>query len=84
MRELENAIERAVVLARGEEITPEDLLLEQLAPSDPPAAAGSDGTLQECLDRAAAQRIRAALTAAGGNRVDAARRSASNARRCIA
>ena len=38
-----------------------------------PAAAGSDGTLQESLDRAAAARIRAALTAAGGNRVEAAR-----------
>jgi DNA-binding NtrC family response regulator len=72
VRELENAVERAVVLARGEEITPEDLLLEQLA-LGPPAAAGSDGTLQASLDRAAAARIRAALSAAGGNRVEAAR-----------
>ena len=68
MRELENAVERAVVLARGETIEPEDLLLEERAA--PPAA---DGTLQESLDRAAATRIRAALAAAGGNRAEAAR-----------
>ena len=74
MRELENAVERAVVLARGEEVSPEDLLLEQLG--EPPAAGATalgDGTLQECLDDAAAGRIRAALAAAGGNRVEAAR-----------
>ena len=71
VRELENAVERAVVLARGAEITPDDLLLEPL--TQPPAAGSADGTLQDCLDRAAAARIRAALAAAGGNRVDAAR-----------
>ena len=71
VRELENAVERAVVLARGAEITPEDLLLAETAtgtPLPPPA----EGTLQECLDRAAAARIRAALAAAGGNRAAAA------------
>jgi DNA-binding NtrC family response regulator len=74
VRELENAVERAVVLAREEQITPEDLLLEQLppAPSADTAMTGS-GTLQDCLDDAAAARIRAALAAAGGNRVEAAR-----------
>ena len=72
MRELENAVERAVVLARGEEITPEDLLLEQL-PETAPAAIGPGGTLQDSLDRAAAARIAAALSAAGGNRIEAAR-----------
>jgi DNA-binding NtrC family response regulator len=70
VRELENAIERAVVLARGPTITPEDLLLEQARPSDAPVA---DGTLQDCLDAAAAARIRAALAAAGGERTAAAR-----------
>jgi DNA-binding NtrC family response regulator len=70
VRELENAIERAVVLARGTTITPEDLLLEQLRGADTHAA---DGTLQECLDAAAAARIRAALAAAGGERTAAAR-----------
>jgi DNA-binding NtrC family response regulator len=71
VRELENAIERAVVLARGDAITREDLLLEEQA-APPPTGAG-DGTLQDCLDRTAAARIRAALAAAGGNRLDAAR-----------
>ncbi len=70
VRELENAIERAVVLARGERITPEDLLLETGATAVPGAG---DGTLQECLDRAAAARIRGALEAAGGQRAEAAR-----------
>jgi len=70
VRELENAIERAVVLTRGPTITPEDLLLEQpRTPGAPPA----DGTLQDCLDAAAAARIRAALAAADGERTAAAR-----------
>jgi DNA-binding NtrC family response regulator len=71
VRELENAVERAVVLARAERITPEDLLLEQSTGGAP--AAPLDGTLQECLDRAAAARVRAALDAAKGQRADAAR-----------
>ncbi|MFN8642888.1 MAG: sigma-54 dependent transcriptional regulator [Candidatus Binatia bacterium] len=70
VRELENAIERAVVLARGHEITPEDLLLEE-APAARTVTA-HEGTLQDCLDRAAAERIRAALAAAGRNRAAAA------------
>jgi len=74
VRELENAMERAVVLARGDEITPEDLLLEQLhAAPTADAGAGDAATLQDYLDGAAAMRIRAALSAAGGNRVEAAR-----------
>ena len=75
VRELENVMERAVVLARGDTITPEDLLLEQtLGPSAAQRpAVDTSGTLQECLDRAAEARIRAALEAAQGQRVDAAR-----------
>ncbi|HEY8516513.1 MAG TPA: sigma-54 dependent transcriptional regulator [Candidatus Binatia bacterium] len=76
VRELENVIERAVVLARGDVIQPEDLLLEQTlaVPSAAASAeAANEGTLQECLDRAAAARIRAALEAAHGSRVEAAR-----------
>jgi DNA-binding NtrC family response regulator len=69
VRELENAVERAAVLAAGEAIGPEDLLLEPRAPGVPSAA----GTLQEHLDRAAAERIQAALAATGGRRADAAR-----------
>jgi DNA-binding NtrC family response regulator len=70
VRELENAVERAVVLARGDTITPEDLLLE------PPAEgtrALAEGSLQETIDRAAAARVEAALRASGGNRAEAAR-----------
>ena len=75
VRELENVMERAVVLARGDAIVPEDLLLEQtLGPSTAQrAAVDTSGTLQECLDRAAEARIRAALEAAQGQRVEAAR-----------
>jgi two-component system NtrC family response regulator len=75
VRELENVMERAVVLARADAITPEDLLLEQtLAPATASRTAiDTSTTLQECLDRAAEARIRAALEAAHGQRVEAAR-----------
>src|SRR6185295_572054 len=71
VRELENAVERAVVLARGDEITPEDLLLEDAATAAP---SSGERTLQEALDHATAERIRAALTASGGQRNETARR----------
>jgi DNA-binding NtrC family response regulator len=71
VRELENAVERAVVLARHAVVTPEDLLLEQGTRGPRPAA--SDGTLQEAMDAAAVARIRAALAAAGGERTAAAK-----------
>jgi DNA-binding NtrC family response regulator len=72
VRELENAIERGVVLARGEDIEPEDLLLHETTTRSDVAAPG-DGTLQDALDAAAAERIRAALRRAGDNRAEAAR-----------
>src|SRR5437870_510320 len=68
-RALANAVERAVALARGDTIVPEDLLLEERVGAGPAA----DGTLQDALDRAAATRIRAALDGAGGQRAEAAR-----------
>ncbi|HXJ33063.1 MAG TPA: sigma-54 dependent transcriptional regulator [Candidatus Eisenbacteria bacterium] len=71
VRELENAIERAVVLARDAMVTPEDLLLEQGTRGA--GAVPAEGTLQECLDGASAARIRAALSAAGGERTAAAK-----------
>jgi len=71
VRELENAVERAVVLARGDTITPEDLLLEDLPTTSATGAPG--GTLQEAIDAAASARIRAALAEAGGQRAEAAR-----------
>ncbi len=70
VRELENAIERAVVLARGAEITPEDLVLEQPTTA---LADSADTTLQGALDRAAAECIRTALAATNGQRNEAAR-----------
>src|SRR5262249_48634167 len=72
VRELENAIARAAVLARTDRVEPEDLLLET-APRGPTAATLAPGTLQDALDRAAAARIQAAITAADGNRAEAAR-----------
>jgi DNA-binding NtrC family response regulator len=72
-RELENAIERGVVLARGEHIELADLLL-QPAPERQGGQDEMDGTLQAFLERAAADRIRAVLAEAGGVRAEAARR----------
>ncbi len=76
VRELENAIERAVVLARGEAIEPEDLLIAAGASrrtgGEADGVDASRGTLQECLDRATAERIRAALEASGGAKAAAA------------
>ena len=69
VRELQNAIERAVVLARGDVIGSEDLLLEPMTLTMPRRSAGS---LQDCLDAAAAGRIRTALQTTGGRRAAAA------------
>ncbi len=82
-RELENAIERGVVLARGERIEVEDLMLESLdaravdAPAPREAhgtGAAQDESLRDFLDRATAEKLRAALAAAGGSKSEAARR----------
>jgi DNA-binding NtrC family response regulator len=83
-RELENAIERGVVLARGERIEVEDLMLDAVdtpraaagpAPREQPgAAAATDESLRDFLDRATAEKLRAALAAAGGSKSEAARR----------
>jgi DNA-binding NtrC family response regulator len=75
VRELENAIERAVVLSRNGRIEPEDLLLEQnpsMKIAGEATSYESVGTLQEALDRAASYRIAAALQIADGNRSAAA------------
>ena len=69
VRELSNALERASVLGRGEEILAEDLLLDR---RDASAAAAAEGTLQEVVDRAVAERIRSALAESGGRKADAA------------
>jgi DNA-binding NtrC family response regulator len=67
-REVENAIERGVVLARGERIELDDLLVDESE-----TAEGSAG-LRAFLDRAAADRIRAVLVESGGKRGEAASR----------
>ncbi len=71
-RELANAVERAAVLARGDAIAPEDLLLKGLSPSRLPKEGAEPGTLQEAMDKAAAERIRQALQDADGHRAEAA------------
>ncbi len=72
VRELQNAIERAVVLARGAEIGPEDFILEATPAPRTPASDATPVSLREHLDRATADRIRAALDEADGNRGEAA------------
>jgi DNA-binding NtrC family response regulator len=69
VRELENAIERGVVLATGDRIEADDLLLDPDGSADP-APDGAD--LQAFLDRATAEHIERALSAAGGKRIEAA------------
>jgi DNA-binding NtrC family response regulator len=74
VRELENAVERGVVLARGDVITPEDLLLVEDAGAPDAGSGGAAGrTLQESLEHATAERVRAALAASKGQRSEAAR-----------
>jgi two-component system, NtrC family, response regulator HydG len=83
VRELENVIERAVVMSGAEELTPDAFALEEFTaePADTarhpldllePEPAKSDETLQECLDRAAVAKVKAALDAAKGSRAEAA------------
>ena len=67
-RELENAIERGIVLATGRRVELDDLLLDEA----PVTEVESTG-LQGFLDQAARERIQAALREAGGKRVEAAR-----------
>jgi two-component system response regulator FlrC len=75
VRELQNTMERAVLLAAGNEITPEALLFDdQAAPAETPAAPGLDlsgppPTLRE-LERSA---ISQALEHTEGNRTHAAK-----------
>ena len=70
VRELENHIERGVVLARGDRIELSDVVMSGSAGPGGGVAVGR--TLQEHLDRAAAERIQQALAEAGGVRQAAA------------
>jgi DNA-binding NtrC family response regulator len=77
VRELENALERAVLLAPGSEIRPEDLGPEVLDAGQPPASQGRLpepplGPLKEGLEGPERALIERALAATGGNRTRAA------------
>ncbi len=84
VRELENVIERGVVLSGSDTLTPEAFALDPLvfegSPFAQPAVAQiahvtaepDNESLQDCLDRAASAKIRAALETTRGNRADAA------------
>jgi len=75
-RELENALERALVLSEGAEIEPEALpeeLRASAAPSGPPPAPGANDLSVKRAQRALeAELIRRALERTGGNRTRAA------------
>ncbi len=70
IRELRNVIERAALIAHGDEITEEDL---QLAPSDVDAPSSS-GSLHADVDALEKRRILEALEACGGNQTRAAQK----------
>ena len=78
IRELMNAVERAVVMARGAVIDAEDLVFPMAEQAEPPAgtwgagdvAAGAGLSLEEVEKRS----ILEALAAVGGNKSEAARR----------
>jgi DNA-binding NtrC family response regulator len=84
VRELENVIERGVVLSGLEVLTPEVFALDPLTAEENSTVAQSlvqithvpaepeNESLQDCLDRAASIKIRAVLEATRGNRADAA------------
>jgi len=68
VRELQHAIERAVILAKGDEIQPQDLPPEVACGAPPPAAAPAAGSL-EAMER---QHIVTILRQVGGHRGKAA------------
>jgi two-component system response regulator AtoC len=70
VRELRNIMERASVLCRGAEITPEDLPHEL---GELPDLAAADGTLSEKLAIVERGFLQQALIASKGNRTEAAR-----------
>ncbi|MFN0161016.1 MAG: sigma-54-dependent transcriptional regulator [Burkholderiales bacterium] len=77
VRELENILERAIALARDDEIVAEDLRLIPALSEDTPRVAGGGDTgglpLPDYLDCVEREAIQAALREAGDNRTAAAR-----------
>jgi DNA-binding NtrC family response regulator len=79
VRELENAVERAVVLARGRSITAEDLPMSIRAGESPlgraatPEASLDRGSLHEQVEKLERALVEEALSRGGGNKSEAAR-----------
>ncbi len=73
-RELENAIERGVVLTRADLLAIDDLLIDAQDGASVAPAEESAAGLRAFLDGAAAERVRAVLAETGGRRVEAAAR----------
>jgi DNA-binding NtrC family response regulator len=69
-RELENAVERGVVLARGARLELDDLMVDPAG--GPEGVEPAEVGLREFLDAAAADRIRKVLAETGGRRMEAA------------
>jgi DNA-binding NtrC family response regulator len=76
VRELENAVERSVILCEGNNITTEHLSLRPISGANPEYPTNPDGTLEEVSKRASSSAetncIRRALERTGGNKTKAA------------
>jgi DNA-binding NtrC family response regulator len=72
VRELENVIQRAAVLCENDTIEASNLGLEKPFEESSEIELTQELSLQQCLDHAAAVRIRTALESAKGNRLKAA------------
>ncbi|UCD36377.1 MAG: sigma-54-dependent Fis family transcriptional regulator [Nitrospiraceae bacterium] len=72
VRELENVIERAMILCDGDSITPRELRLAPSAPAGIPLEGTLDEVAKAALRAAETKRIRKALEDAGGNKTRAA------------
>jgi two-component system, NtrC family, response regulator AtoC len=78
-RELENAIERALVLCSGQEIAPEDLAFEDEGGATPDGASFEETLLAEAFRKRMTVReltdlyIERVLTECGGSKMEAAR-----------
>ncbi|NLI81759.1 MAG: sigma-54-dependent Fis family transcriptional regulator [Deltaproteobacteria bacterium] len=73
VRELENIMERAVVVSRGSVISLEDLPFPQVECEEQGGAEGEGGLLREALESLERRMIRDSLEAAGYNQSQAAR-----------
>ena len=72
IRELENVIERAVLLSEGEVITPSCLCMPSCLSEEPNAVSGVPVSLQQAVSEAERKAIQQALTITKGNRTQAA------------